>query len=308
MDAKPWSHLYSPRAGEQRIGDSLAPLGEAPFVLFGVAEDLGVRANGGRPGAADSPEGVLRALLNIPCNDWVRGDVLSWGGILDLRAASSVEAVDEAVHAAVAPWMKAGMVPLVVGGGHNNAYPLLRAAAEAAGAPVNALNLDPHPDVRALEGRHSGNGFSYAREHGFLARYAVLGLSEYAVNAASLDRLNATPGWAFETLESWAVRGETSWNAAMDRMLGHVHAGPFGLEIDVDGITGAPSSAQTASGWSWLQARELAYRAGQTGQTAYVHLTELALNFASEGERPGQSKAAAMLLLDFVRGTQNLPW
>jgi len=308
MDAKPWSHLYSPRAGEQRLGDALAPLGQAPFVLLGAAEDLGVRANGGRPGAAESPEGVFRALLNIPCNGWVRGGELSWGGILDLRSAASVEAVDEAVHAAVGPWMKAGLVPLVVGGGHNNAYPLLRAASEAAGAPVNALNLDPHPDVRALEGRHSGNGFSYAREHGLLDRYAVLGLSEYAVNSASLDRLNTTPGWTYETLESWAVRGETSWESAMDRMLGHVQKGRFGLEIDVDGITGAPSSAQTASGLTWLQARELAYRAGQTGQVSYLHLTELALNYASEGERPGQAKAAAMLLLDFVRGTQNLPW
>jgi len=308
MDAKPWSYLYSPRAGEQRLGDSLAPLGQAPFVLLGAAEDLGVRANGGRPGAAESPEGVFRALLNIPCNGWVRGGELSWGGILDLRSAASVEAVDEAVHAAVAPWMMAGLVPLVVGGGHNNAYPLLRAASEAAGAPVNALNLDPHPDVRALEGRHSGNGFSYAREHGLLERYAVLGLSEYAVNSASLDRLNTTPGWTYETLESWAVRGETSWESAMDRMLGHVQKGRFGLEIDVDGITGAPSSAQTASGLTWLQARELAYRAGQTGQVSYLHLTELALNYASEGERPGQAKAAAMLLLDFVRGTQNLPW
>jgi len=308
MDAKPWSHLYSPRAGEQRLGDALAPLGQAPFVLLGAAEDLGVLANGGRPGAAESPEGVFRALLNIPCNGWVRGGELSWGGILDLRSAASVEAVDEAVHAAVAPWMKAGLVPLVVGGGHNNAYPLLRAASEAAGAPVNALNLDPHPDVRALEGRHSGNGFSYAREHGLLDRYAVLGLSEYAVNSASLDRLNTTPGWTYETLESWAVRGETSWESAMDRMLGHVQKGRFGLEIDVDGITGAPSSAQTASGLTWLQARELAYRAGQTGQVSYLHLTELALNYASEGERPGQAKAAAMLLLDFVRGTQNLPW
>jgi formiminoglutamase len=308
MDAKPWSYLYSPRAGEQRLGDSLAPLGQAPFVLLGAAEDLGVRANGGRPGAAESPEGVFRALLNIPCNGWVRGGELSWGGILDLRSAASVEAVDDAVHAAVAPWMKAGLVPLVVGGGHNNAYPLLRAASEAAGAPVNALNLDPHPDVRALEGRHSGNGFSYAREHGLLDRYAVLGLSEYAVNSASLDRLNTTPGWTYETLESWAVRGETSWESAMDRMLGHVQKGRFGLEIDVDGITGAPSSAQTASGLTWLQARELAYRAGQTGQVSYLHLTELALNYASEGERPGQAKAAAMLLLDFVRGTQNLPW
>ncbi|MEY3927060.1 MAG: hypothetical protein RJA97_67 [Bacteroidota bacterium] len=308
MDDKPWSHLYTPRAGEQRIGDTLAPLGEAPFVLFGIAEDLGVRANGGRPGAANSPEAVLRALLNVPCNDWVRGSDFAWGGILDLQGASSVDAIDAAVHAAVLPWIRSGAVPLVVGGGHNNAFPLLWAASDAHGKPIHALNLDPHPDVRDLEGRHSGNGFSYAKEHGYLERYAVLGLSEYAVNASSLERLKSTKGWAFETFESWAVRGETSWDSALDRMLGHVKVGPFGLEIDVDGITGAPSSAQTASGWSWLQARELAYRAGQTGHVTYVHLTELALGYATEGERPGQAKAAAMLLLDVVRGTQNLPW
>lgn len=308
MDDKPWSHLYTPRAGEQRIGDALAPLGEAPFVLFGIAEDLGVRANGGRSGAADSPEAVLRALLNVPCNDWVRGSDFAWGGILDLQGASSVDAIDAAVHAAVLPWIRSGAVPLVVGGGHNNALPLLWAASEAHGKPIHALNLDPHPDVRDLEGRHSGNGFSYAKERGYLERYAVLGLSEYAVNASSLERLKSTKGWAFETFESWAVRGETSWESALDRMLGHVQVGPFGLEIDVDGITGAPSSAQTASGWSWLQARELAYRAGQTGHVTYVHLTELALGYATEGERPGQAKAAAMLLLDVVRGTQNLPW
>ena len=308
MDDKPWSHLYTPRAGEQRIGDSLAPLGEAPFVLLGIAEDLGVRANGGRPGAADSPEAVLRALLNVPCNDWVRGSDFAWGGILDLQGASSVDAIDAAVHAAVLPWIRSGAVPLVVGGGHNNALPLLWAASEAHGKPIHALNLDPHPDVRELEGRHSGNGFSYAKERGYLERYAVLGLSEYAVNASSLERLKSTKGWAFETFESWAVRGETSWESALDRMLGHVQIGPFGLEIDVDGITGAPSSAQTASGWSWLQARELAYRAGQTGHVTYVHLTELALGYATEGERPGQAKAAAMLLLDVVRGTQNLHW
>ena len=110
MANNPWSHLYTPRAGEQRLGDALAPLGEAPFVLFGIAEDLGVRANGGRPGAAESPEAVFRALLNIPCNDWVRGSDFAWGGILDVRHAGSVDAVDEAVHTAVLPWMKAGCV------------------------------------------------------------------------------------------------------------------------------------------------------------------------------------------------------
>jgi arginase family enzyme len=39
---------------------------------------------------------------------------------------------------------------------------------------INAINFDAHSDFRILEGRHSGNGFSYAYEEGFLKKYFVL--------------------------------------------------------------------------------------------------------------------------------------
>jgi formiminoglutamase len=42
---------------------------------------------------------------------------------------------------------------------------------------VNAINFDAHSD-RILEGRHSGNGFSYAYEEGFLKKYFIFGLHE----------------------------------------------------------------------------------------------------------------------------------
>jgi formiminoglutamase len=38
---------------------------------------------------------------------------------------------------------------------------------------VNAINFDAHSDFRILEGRHSGNGFSYAYEEGFLKKYFI---------------------------------------------------------------------------------------------------------------------------------------
>jgi arginase family enzyme len=38
---------------------------------------------------------------------------------------------------------------------------------------VNAINFDAHSDFRILEGRHSGNGFSYAYEEGF-QKYFIL--------------------------------------------------------------------------------------------------------------------------------------
>jgi formiminoglutamase len=43
---------------------------------------------------------------------------------------------------------------------------------------VNAINFDAHSDFRILEGRHSGNGFSYAYEEGFLKNILFFGLHE----------------------------------------------------------------------------------------------------------------------------------
>lgn len=90
MASKNGTKGYKPRPGELRIGDCLRLPGDAPFVLFGIAEDLGIRTNGGRAGAAKTPEGVLTALLNISINEWVPDNLLAWGGILDLRKATSV--------------------------------------------------------------------------------------------------------------------------------------------------------------------------------------------------------------------------
>jgi formiminoglutamase len=39
---------------------------------------------------------------------------------------------------------------------------------------TGAINFDAHSDFRILEGRHSGNGFSYAYEEGFLKKYFIL--------------------------------------------------------------------------------------------------------------------------------------
>lgn len=60
------------------------------------------------------------------------------------------------------------MTPIAIGGGHNNAYPMLKGYSLAKKEKINAINCDPHADFRALEGRHSGNGFSYAVNDGYL--------------------------------------------------------------------------------------------------------------------------------------------
>ena len=170
---------------------------EAKFVLFGITEDIGVRANLGRPGTATAYQSALNSLVNIQHNKFCKGSNLLVLGHLDItseiEAAQSldskikeerkelfklVEKIDAEVSHVVHQIVKAGKIPIIIGGGHNNAYGNIKGLALAKGKPVNAINFDAHTDFRILEGRHSGNGFSYAYEDGFLKKYFVFGLHE----------------------------------------------------------------------------------------------------------------------------------
>ena len=44
----------------------------AEFVLFGIAEDIGVQANGGKTGAKNAWDTVLKTLLNIQSNHFTK--------------------------------------------------------------------------------------------------------------------------------------------------------------------------------------------------------------------------------------------
>src|SRR5690554_411468 len=55
---------------------------EAKFVLFGIPEDVGVKANFGRPGTASAFENTLQSLANIQHNRFAKGyDLLVLGHI-----------------------------------------------------------------------------------------------------------------------------------------------------------------------------------------------------------------------------------
>ncbi len=317
---------YQPRAGEHRLGDLLQnrPAGEGKYILVGVAEDIGIRANLGRRGAANTPAAVFQSIAAMPWHEGAESVDLGWSwvdvadvqiqslacdgpsALTDLRAL--VAEVDARVTAVVAPLMKQGKIPILIGGGHNNAYPLLQAAAAAEAGLVHALNMDPHPDCRALEGRHSGNGFSYAHAHGFLDRYVVLGLSEHGANEASRKMLATTPGWTALTYESWAVRGELDFETARNLAFQHVQGGRFGMEVCADGIQGCPSSAQTELGWSWETVGQTVYLAGQTGQARYLHLAEIAIDLCPEVQRPAIARAAAWTAIQFICGCEAAPF
>lgn len=320
------------RVGETKLGQTLAVLPQqnldllaaepAKWVLIGVPEDIGVRANMGRPGATEAWEPALVALCNAQSNSFFQGkDLLVLGHVdcTELLEDSKeinehaeggakglgdlVEELDKFLSDLIERIIKLGKTPIVVGGGHNNAYPLLKGASKGYGLEtgVNCFNCDPHADFRELEGRHSGNGFSYASAKAYLRRYFLMGYHESYNNQHSLDALEKL-GETFTSIsfDSLRIRKETSIDYQVERAVIFLKHHPTGIEIDLDSIEGMASSAMGPSGFSANQIRSMVYKLGYSADCAYLHIAEGAPEL---GPYPDSmlGKFIAYLVTDFVK-------
>ena len=140
----------------------------AKYVLFGIPEDIGVKANGGVGGTNTAWFPFLNAFLNTQSSDFLQGDEIMLLGHFDFSDIETliegnahghdekieayrhaVTLVDEDVEQLTKIITARNKIPIAIGGGHNNAYPLIKGAAKGlhkAGvlplAQINCINLD----------------------------------------------------------------------------------------------------------------------------------------------------------------------
>ncbi len=259
------------------------------FVIIGIGEDIGPRANLGRGGATDAFESAMAQFLNLQSNRFLSGKECLVLGQIETRdlqlpegidadtLRKNVERLDERVISLVSQVMAAGFEPIVIGGGHNNAYGLLMSAKLTHKKKVAAVNLDPHSDFRPREGRHSGNGFSYAAASGALGYYHVLGLHELKNSEQTLEQLTAFGGH-WHTLQSIWVRRETTLESALMDIITKLNDSqmPVALELDLDAIINMPSSASTAAGIPLMDALYYVSSIAKNTPCSYFHLAEAA--------------------------------
>lgn len=327
------SKYTSHRSGEIKFGERMLtiPKDEKPFeflkscevnyVILGVPEDLGVRANFGRAGASSAWESAIKAIVNLQHNKFSKGNKVLILGHIDVTDAMKeaeglnisekedrkklshlVEKIDKEVSHVVNRIITAGKTPIIIGGGHNNAYGNIKGAALANGKPVNAINFDAHTDFRQLEGRHSGNGFSYAMEEGFLKKYYIFGLHEnYASKGVMESIKKLSERVRYNTYEQIAVRKEKSFSDEMAHALGYIEDEKFGIEIDLDSLPNVASSAMTPSGFSIEKVRQFIHYFGKNKNAAYLHLCEGAPELDNEKNSHLTGKLIAYLVTDFIK-------
>lgn len=314
------------RPGETKLGQTVAcpktphwqhelTTSNASFVLLGIPEDLGVRANFGVGGAETSWPAALRALLNMQSNRKLNGSEIFVLGHINCGAymckpenikpeqlRTRVSELDRVVADIVALIVASGKIPLVVGGGHNNALPLIQGASRALGRPIAAVNLDPHSDYRSLEGRHSGNAFRYAKADNCLGRYYILGLHEQYNSERVLQDLDNDDNIHYSFYEDlFFPNAEGRFEAAIKEAIAFTHGYPTGIELDIDSIIGALSSARTPCGVSAAQARSYLRMMAENSQIAYLHLPEAAVRLDNGMEDQTTGKLLAYLLTDFIK-------
>jgi len=325
--------LLNKRTGESKFGEHITVLSsissiydelknlDVTHVIFGLPEDVGVFANYGISGTYNTWDTVIKYLVNIQNNDFICAEKVLILGHLDfsnemnkvlsldqsnkkdiLKARKLVKKIDNQVTFLVEQIVSAGKKPIIIGGGHNNSYGNIKGCALAFGNAINVVNFDAHTDFRPEEGRHSGNGFSYAFAEGFLNNYFIFGVHENYTPQKILKSINKLKSIQYNTFEALEIRNELKFKKELDRALKHVSNKPFGMEIDCDTIENITTSAMTPSGFSVNKTRTFVNYFGKHENACYLHICEAIANATNEKLI---GKLISYLITDFIKANNS---
>lgn len=295
-----------------RIGDVIVPVSDIPSdagrvcVLIGVPQDIGVERNGGRPGAAAGPEAIRRALSKLTINGMheqiaTARLVIADAGDIDTDG-KTLEQIHDEQHDVVSEALRCGYLPIILGGGHDCAWPTIRAM-ESMGKPYGVINIDAHADVRPLkEGRtHSGSPFhqllSMNESHLLPGGFAEFGLQQHSVAASHLAfvREHGMQVWMLDDIRGHesTYAWERAWDACAMSQRTYIS-----LDLDAFSSAYAPGvSAPAVDGFTPAEITPCLRFAAQSGSLAAFDVVELNPRYDVDGRT---AKLAALMIAEVL--------
>lgn len=289
-----------PRVGHL-LGSELKE-GETPAaVIVGFPSDEGVRRNNGRPGASGAPDEIRHELYRMtpPAEEPGKMEKLlsRTADLGNFTVSMDLESAQEQMGTLLSGYLKKGVVPVILGGGHETAFAHFLAYAEN-GFKTAVFNLDAHADVRPLKegSAHSGSPFRQALEHDShcCEKYLVAGLQPHALSAAHLDYIKEAGGRCL-------FRDETNITSISGLFSDH-DSKRLMVSFDMDAVDQAFApgvSAPCTNGLQpdlWLTA---AYLAGRNRQVSSFDLSEVNPAFDRDKQT---AKLAALTVWHFLMG------
>lgn len=268
-------------AGEQRRSRAASTVGQLgqpkAIALIGLADDLGVRLNHGRPGAAAGPKAIRQAMCTYGVVD---PEGFAWPTIIDvgdiIPAEGSGEAALHATHdrvrRVVMEVMTAGCFPIGLGGGHDLTLPCVSAVARFARERVPSMKIggvyiDPHLDVRPTVG--SGMPFRRLMEEDGIGPLVNIGWNRLANSADHVQYFRSGPAavsaatgnrmLSLQEAQELMAQSQPTVRGAGRCSLFHTLHQPQGffLSVDLDALDSSVMPAVSAINPSGLSMREI---------------------------------------------------
>jgi len=307
--------------------ESLIDYPEAKYVCLGIPESIGILGDHGTRGAESTWYHFVNSFLNLQSTDACTGDEIILAGYFDFNPVAELidknhrsfeerifacrhavaNIIDEEVELFVKEVVAAGKIPIVIGGGHNNAYPILKASAKAlfrqglvAKAQVNSINLSATADYRIMEGRHSGNPFRYAMEEGYLNKYAVIGLQENVNPQSMMDDLYSNLNIHYHTFEEIFIEERLNFIQSVAQSYAFIDDGYIAVELDLDVLSSVASSGQNPSGIALNEVRQYIRFSAHYPSISSLHICEGA-TAQIHGDAEQLAKLIAFLVTDFIK-------
>ncbi len=291
------------RPDDERVGSLLARNAQetARVALLGFPCDAGVTRNGGRQGAAAAPDRIRHWLYRLtppaeePAFAELLADTIDLGNVC---CGDSLEDDQATLGSVIAELLRdeRGIVPIVLGGGHETTFGHFLGYAESKSV-VDIVNLDAHADVRPLvDGLgHSGSPFRQAIEHqsSCCRRYAVAGLTPWSTSPDHVTWVREHGGvahWSDEVTSDLVRRLYSSDEASI----------LASFDMDAVDVAQAPGvSAPNTCGLDrsvWLDA---AYQAGRSPAVRSMDLVEVCPPHDVDEHT---ARLAALTIWSFLRG------
>jgi formimidoylglutamase len=294
-----------PRMGELVARDLKGFPSGSRVALIGVPQDIGVQRNGGRVGAAAAPDAIRAMLYRLTPFDIESGENLPRGFLFDMgniNAGGELEEIHDRLATVVAEVCEAGLIPLVLGGGHDTTYGAASGVAAAHG-PLGIVNLDAHLDVRSPNPlRNSGTSFRMLIEEGKLRPeyFVELGIQGF-VNSAEHVRWVLDHGAQIITLDEIRESGFAEMLATA-----YLNATPSSEKVyatlDMDSVRAADAPGVSATMPDGLSAAQLLLAARMFGRRPYtVALDLVEVNPAYDRDNC-TAKLAAHAVMRFLAG------
>ncbi|MFG0328096.1 MAG: formimidoylglutamase [Phycisphaerales bacterium JB037] len=250
------------------------------MALIGLADDEGVRLNGGRLGARGGPDAIRAALCRYGAADAAMGALPGVFDCGNINPGADLEETHDRVSEAVGWALDRGLFPIGLGGGHDLTWALGRAVAERCDA-VDCVYFDAHLDVRAELG--SGMPFRALVERASVRSLRVLGMDPLANTREHLRWFEAHGGHA------GALDDHEAWSDA-DLIVS--------LDLDVIDQAFAPGvSATNPHGWTPGEVERKVIAAARQANLRSFDIMELC---PAHDEGGRTARLAARLLLVFL--------